>query len=215
MKLSCFLTTLTGSLAVVALTGVLCTADPVGAAEPADSQRMQLPAGWTIADIQTCIEAGTPGKMHEFLAKSVGRWTGTQTRWMYPAAEPVSSRCDRIVTSIYDGRYLKVEMHSEIPGIGPLHGFGLYGYDNVTKEFVSTWIDSWGTGIMNGTGKLDPDGKILHWSYKYNCPLTKRPATIREVQTVTGPNTRIMEWFTTDPKSGQEYQMLRVEFERD
>jgi hypothetical protein len=34
---------------------------------------------------------------------------------------------------------------------------------------------------------------------------------MREIETVTGPNTKTLEMFATDPKSGKEYKMMRVE----
>ena len=33
-----------------------------------------------------------------------------------------------------DGRFIKVEVEGEMPGMGPFHGFGIYGFDNVTQE---------------------------------------------------------------------------------
>ena len=48
----------------------LTVADPSQDAKPAAGQQpeMQLPRGWTAADTQACMAAGTPGKMHEHLA---------------------------------------------------------------------------------------------------------------------------------------------------
>lgn len=40
---------------------------------------MQLPPGWTPEDMQACMAAGIPGKMHEHMAKSFGVWHGQTT----------------------------------------------------------------------------------------------------------------------------------------
>jgi hypothetical protein len=182
-----------------------------GDANTAGKQEIKLPDGWTEADMQACMLAATPGKMHERLTQAVGVWQGKNTIWMGPDAEPITSEGTYTVTSFMDGRFTKSEMKGEMPGMGPYHGFRIDGYDNVSQEFVSTWIDNFGTGIANGKGELASDGKTMTWEYTFNCPLTKKPTTMREVETVTGPNTKTVETFMKDPKSGKEYKMMRNE----
>ena len=48
------------------------------AAKPpaATGQKQELPPGMTEADMKACAEAGTPGPKHEFLAQSIGAWSG-------------------------------------------------------------------------------------------------------------------------------------------
>ena len=178
---------------------------------PAD---FKLPPGWTMEDMQACMLAGTPGKMQELLAKDAGEWTGKSTMWMGPEGEPMTSECTSTVTPIMDGRYIKVEMKGDMPGMGPYHGGGVYGYDNVSKKFVASWIDNHSTGIMQGEGELSDDGKSITWTNKFNCPLTKKPATMKEVDTVTGPNTKKLEMWGDDPKSGKNYKMMSIELTR-
>src|SRR5688500_8651858 len=43
------------------------------------------------ADMQACIEAGTPGEMHAFLAQGAGKWEYKSTMWMAPEVPPVES----------------------------------------------------------------------------------------------------------------------------
>jgi len=131
--------------------------------------------------------------------------------WMVPGAEPMESECKATVTPVMDGRYTKCEWEGEMPGMGPYHGFGIYGFDNVSQEFVSIWLDNHSTGIMKGVGKLSADGKTLTWEFTHNCPITKKPTMMREIETTTGPNTKMLEMFGTDPKSGKEFKMMSVE----
>lgn len=183
--------------------------------KPTTQPEMKLPPGWSEADMQACIIAGTPGKMHEHLAKGVGVWRGKTTMWMAPGTEPMtSSTCTSTVTSIMDGRYIRVEMAGEMPGMGPYSGLGLYGFDNVSKKFVSSWVDNHSTGIGNGIGELSADGKTLAWKFTYNCPVTGKPTVLREIETVTGTNTKTLEMFGVDPKSGKEFQMMKIELTR-
>jgi len=171
----------------------------------------KLPPGWTLEDMQACMMAGTPGKMHELLANDIGKWEGQNTMWMSPDAEPITNDCSSSVTPMLDGRFTKIETTSEIPGMGPYHGFGIYGFDNVSQQFVANWLDNHSTGIMNAVGTLSPDGKTLTWKFNFNCPLTKKPAVMREVDTITSPTTKTIEMFGEDPKSGKEFKMIRME----
>ena len=174
----------------------------------------QLPPGWTQADMQACMEAGTPGPMHERLTQSVGVWTGKSTMWMTPGAEPVHSECTSTITSIMDGRFTRCEMAGEMPGMGPYNGFGLFGYDNVAKQFQSSWIGNCNTGIMKGVGELSSDGKTLTWVYTHTCPITKKPTTLREVERRTGRDAMTLETHGVDPKSGKEFKMMEINFTR-
>jgi hypothetical protein len=194
--------------------GSIAWAADVSKDKAAEQGAIQLPEGWTEEDMQACIIAGTPGEMHERLANDVGTWTGKTTMWMTPGSEPMESETKSTVKPIMDGRYTKVKWEGEMPGMGPYQGFGIYGFDNVSQEFVAIWIDNHSTGIMKGTGKLSADGKTLTWTYTHNCPITKKPTTMRDVETITGPNEKRLEMFGVDPKSGKEYKMMLVELKK-
>ena len=202
--------------AAIVLAGSVALAQQAKKSKPAagSHQETNLPPGWTEADMQACVAAGTPGKMHEHLAQSIGVWHGKDTMWMGPRTEPVTSECTATLTSMMDGRFVKCEVTGDMPGQGPFTGFGIYGFDNVTQRFVSSWVDNCGTGIMNGTGELTPDGKTMTWNYTYTCPITRKPTVMREVETTTGPNSKTFEIFGTDPKSGEEYKMMHIDYTR-
>jgi hypothetical protein len=147
------------------------------------------------------------------LAKSVGTWQGKSNMWMGPdGGEPMVSDCTFTITPLLDGKFFKCEMKGEMPGMGPYNGMGLYGYDNVAGKFVATWIDSMGTGMMNGDGALSADGKTLTWTYNFNCPITKKASVMRETETTGADgNTKTFEMIGPDPKTGKEYKMMRIE----
>jgi hypothetical protein len=176
---------------------------------------MKLPPGWTPEDMQACMRAGTPGEMHDFLKKQAGTWTGKTHMWMGPdATEPAVSDCTSTITVLMDGRFTQCELKGEMPGMGPYTGLGITGYDNVSQRFVGNWIDNHGSGIMNGVGELSGDGKVLTWTYTYNCPINKKPAIMRQVETYTSESAMTLESFCTDPKSGKEYKCMKIEFTR-
>jgi hypothetical protein len=188
------------------------TSQPAG--QPKEGAgKMELPPGMTEADMQACMEAATPGEMHKHLMKAVGTWDGKNTMWMYPGAEAKHSECVAVITSMFDGRFIKTELSGEMPEMGPFNGFGITGFDNVAQEFQGTWVDNWGTGIMTGTGELADDGRSLTWNYTYNCPMTKAPKKLREVERYTGPNTMTFEMYSEGP-DGNEFKMMEIKYTR-
>jgi len=196
---------------IAAVASLAIAADSNRDRKAAGQQQPQLPHGMTEEQLKDMIAAGTPGKMHERLLNDVGEWQAKTTMWMTPDAEPLTSDGTCTVAAMMDGRYIKSEMKGEMPGMGPYHGFGISGYDNVAQKFVSNWIDNHSTGIMQGEGELSDDGKMLTWNFTANCPITKKPVAMREVDTITGPNTKTLEMFGTDLASGKEFKMMSIE----
>ena len=43
----------------------------------------------------------------------------------------------------------------------PFTGIGVTGYDNHAKKYLSTWIDSMGTGIFSMEGTASMDGETI------------------------------------------------------
>ena len=214
-----------GLIAAAGLVASMAIAEQGDAAKPAaekpaagkpaaDKPEMQPPPGWTKEQMEACIKAGTPGKQHEHLAKGLGTWQGKNTMWMTPEAEPMTADCTFKVTSLMDGRYIRSEMSGEMPGMGPYSGLGITGFDNVTQKYVSVWIDNHSTGIMRGEGEVSADGKTTTWKFKSHCPISNKEETMREVETITGPNTKKLEMYGPDPKSGKEFKMMSIEFTR-
>ncbi|MBS0192092.1 MAG: DUF1579 domain-containing protein [Phycisphaerales bacterium] len=211
-----------GYLLLPACIGVVGLAAALGFSEPqkdpkalapAGMPEMKLPPGWTAEDMQTCMMASTPGKMHEYLAKAAGKWSGKCQNWMAPGTEALVSDCVATSTPVMDGRFVKTEFAGEMMGM-PFNGFSLNGYDNVGQKFQAVWVDNMTTGMMVGTGELSADGKTMTWNYQTNCPLTKKPTTMREIETITGPNSKTLEMWGIDPKSGKEYKCTFIEFKK-
>ncbi len=173
----------------------------------------ELPPGMDPADMQAYMEASTPGPMHAHLMRSVGEWTGKTTSWMAPDAPPTTGECTSTVVALMDGKFIQTSVKGDFSGM-PFSGLGINGYDNVSKQFQSTWLDNMGTGMMQGTGTLSADGKTLTWSMNYYCPIAKKACVMREVDTMVDDNTLKLEMFGTHPKMGKEYKMMEIVFTR-
>jgi hypothetical protein len=183
-------------------------------AEPPSDMPPQLPPGWTMDDVAKAMAAGAPGDMHQFLTESVGRWRGTSMMWVAPGIDPAQGEGVSTVTSVMGGRFITVEHTADWPGIGPYNGLGLFGYDNVTGQFQSVWIEDHSTGMSIGTGTLSPDGRTLTWTLTYSCPLRGRPVQARQIERVIDADTRVLELHSTCPKTDQEFKMMEIRFTR-
>lgn len=185
-----------------------------GSAQPEGEMPFPLPEGWTMADMQKCMIAGTPGERHAEMMELVGAWDGKGQMWMGPGMEPVDMSCVMEVEGIMDGRYIRFDFDGEMPGMGTFRGSGWTGYDNVAGQYQSTWIDNMSSGIMFGTGERSADGKTMTWDHRYTCPMREKQVSMRQVDTHLDADTWMQEMYGTDPKSGVEYKMMKFTYTR-
>lgn len=180
--------------------------DAKPAAKPSEGEAMMMQM------MEKCMVAGTPGPMHEWLAKGAGTWEGKCTMYM-PGMPPSESTCVTTITPMFEGRFVKGETVGEMGG-QPFHGFMLAGYNNTTKKFEQTWIDSMGTMMMNSVGTVSDDKKTLTYTSNYTCPMTEKPTTTRMVETHTGDNAMTLQMFGPNPMDGKEMKMMEIKYTR-
>lgn len=203
-------------------------AQPAAPAKPSEAPKLAVPAKPAEApqpggapDMQAMMEAfekaATPGPMHAHLMKGVGEWDGKVTMWMMPGMPPTESTCVTVISGMMDGRFTRSETKGQMnmggPAPMPFEGFGIYGYNNTDKKFEAVWCDNMGTMMMILTGDLSADGKVLTWNAKFTDPMTGQPTWMREVETVTGPNSMKLEMFGPG-MDGKETKMMQIEYTR-
>jgi len=110
--------------------------------------------------METYKKLGTPGEPHKQLANLAGSWTVKTKEWMEPNKPPTESTGTAEFKPLFDGRFVQQEYTSQMHG-QPYSGLGTHGYDNLTKKYVTSWIDSMGTGIFAMDGTASPDGKTI------------------------------------------------------
>jgi hypothetical protein len=120
----------------------------------------KAPPGMDPAMMQKMMELATPGAEHQKLAKWVGKWTDHYKMKMDPTATSwMESDGTSEWKSILDGRYVMENVHSTMMGM-PFEGVQLFGYDKLANEYVSIWLDSYGTWPTIMRGKEAKDGTI-------------------------------------------------------
>ena len=95
----------------------------------------------------------------------------------------------------------------------PFTGLGYTGYDNVTKKYVGTWMDSMGTGVMNSTGTMGADGKSYVMTASMPDPTTGKMTTMKEKLTVTDADHHTFEMWGAGP-DGKSFKMMEITYSR-
>ncbi|HRI38721.1 MAG TPA: DUF1579 domain-containing protein [Nitrospira sp.] len=105
-------------------------------------------------------QAAQPGEPHKLFATLAGSWTTTTKEWMEPGKPPTESTGTADMKMLLDGRFLYQEYNGQMMG-QPFNGIGIDAYDNMTKKYVTAWMDSMGTGIFIMEGTASADGKTI------------------------------------------------------
>jgi Protein of unknown function (DUF1579) len=183
-----------------------------------DTKDAKTEEPWVPVDSATMMakmmEYGTPGPMHALLASWNGTWNGETTMWEYEGATPQKSTGTSVNTMIMGGKYQSTTHSGNMMGM-PFEGVSIMGYDNSTKQFVSSWVDNWSTGIMNMTGNWDEATKTM--TLTGTMPDICRPGkecSFREVFKVIDDNTQQMEMYGPDSKTGKEMKMMEIKMTR-
>lgn len=101
-----------------------------------------------------------PGEPHKLFASLAGSWTTTTKEWMEPGKPPTESSGTAEMKMLLDGRFLYQEYNAQMMG-KPFSGIGIDSYDNMTKKYVTAWMDTMGTGIFIMEGTASADGKTI------------------------------------------------------
>ncbi len=166
-------------------------------------------------DMQAMMEVyqklGTPGAPHKLLAGIAGSWNTKIKSWMEPDKPPMESKGTCEQKMVLGGRFLQQDFTGEMMG-STFTGIGVTGYDNHTKKYVSTWMDSMGTAILFFEGTASADGKAITQECRYDDPI-KGPMKWCSVTKIVDDNTHVFEMYGTD-KSGKEEKMMEITYTR-
>lgn len=135
--------------ALVAGTAVV-TANIVGAQDP----------GAQPPDMAKMMEMATPGDEHEMLAAMAGSWQQEFGMTMMPGMPEMKSKGESTIKPLLGGRYIMEEVHLDIPMMGPMDGIQIMGFDKMSGQYVSIWLDSMGTWPTISYGKANDKGVI-------------------------------------------------------
>jgi len=167
------------------------------------------------------MEMSKLNENHKLLADMNGNWNYAIKMWMNPDpnAKPQESKGTATRKSVMGGRYFVMDVTGKMQMPGEdgkmkdmqFKGMAVEGYDNVKKKFVSSWIDSMGTGIQSSEGTYDPTTKTFTFNMEMEMmPGMKTP--VREVIKVTDKDHMLLEWY--ENRGGNEVKTMEIAYTR-
>ena len=164
------------------------------------------------AMMETYAKLATPSEPHKKFASLAGSWTTKTKSWMEPNKPPMETAGSCELKILLDGRFLQQECTGEMMGY-PFTGIGLSGYDNHTKKYISTWMDSMGTGIFVMEGTASADGKTITEKGQHDDPIEGRMKH-RAVWKIVDSNTQTFEMYGTGKHFEKEAKMMEITYTR-
>ena len=152
-----------------------------------------------------------PGEPHKQFATLAGSWTTTSKEWMEPGKPPTESTGTAEIKMLLDGRFLYQEYNSQMMG-QPFSGIGIDAYDNMTKKYVTAWLDSMGTGIFIMEGTASADGKTITLKGSHAEPGGGK-MTHRAVWKIVDNNNQTFDMYGAH-HGGKETKMMEIVYTR-
>ena len=162
------------------------------------------------AMMEAWMRAMTPGDTHKKLQDLEGSWTASVQFWMHPGATPEVSTGTSEHKMILGGRYLEQRFTGSFME-QPFEGLGYTGYDNITRKYVSTWMDSMSTGMMLMSGKGTAGEMKL--SGTASDPMTGKVQNVKETITIVDANHHKLEMWGPAP-NGKMFKTMEIHFKR-
>ena len=147
------------------------------------------------AAMEMMQKAATPGEAHKKLDAVVGTFDAKVKMWTDPSKPPEESAGTSVNTWVLGDRFVETKYEGMFMG-QPFSGIGFTGYDNVTKKYVGTWMDTMSTGMMVSKGTM-----------------TGKMSTVREKTIVTDSDHYAMEMWGAGP-DGKSYKMMEITYTR-
>ena len=155
----------------------------------------------------------TPNEHHEFLKSLAGSWKANVKFWMDPSGQPEESMGTSEAKMILNGHFLEQNYVGTAMG-KPFEGRGIYGYDNMRKEYAGIWFDNMATGIMLSAGQYDATTKMMKDEGSMSCPITNETHRwYRSVSGIIDADHYTYETFMKD-KDGKEFRSMLISYTR-
>ena len=163
------------------------------------------------AAMDAMMKAAAPGEAHKKLATFAGTWDTTVKTYMRPDAQPAISHGTATNKMILDGRFIQQDFKGDFMGM-PFNGVGYWGYDNLKKQYVATWMDNLGTGVMTLTGTMD---SATQYTFKGTAPdpISGKDTPFEERWIISDNDHHTFEMWGPTP-DGKQFKMMEISYSR-
>lgn len=163
------------------------------------------------AQMDAWMKFATPGDGHKPLASMVGTFDAKVTTYQ-PGAPPQVSSATSVSTWVLGNRYVQENVTGSFMGM-PFQGIGYTGYDNAKQQYVGTWIDNFGTGVMTTAGNTSDNGKTWKFKSVTTDPMTGKDMPGEMTMTVADGDHHTSEMWGPGP-DGKMMKMMTIEYTR-
>ena len=195
---------------VKSLAIAMLIAGVASAQEKAPEKKMQAAPMDEKAAMEAMQKAATPGEAHKKLETMVGTFDAKVKIWMDPSKPAEESAGTSENTWVLGNRFVQTKHEGTFMG-QPFSGIGYTGYDNVTKKYVGTWMDTSSTGMMVSKGTMA--GNVMKSTATMADPVTGKMTTVTMKTTVTDNDHHVMEMWGPGP-DGKNYRMMEITYTR-
>jgi hypothetical protein len=161
------------------------------AAGAAGQEKTQKAANPEVA--KALENAMTPGDGQKKLGFLVGTFDAKIRTWAAPTDPPSEDSAVMVGEWVLGGRYTQMMLAGTIMG-EPYSGIGYAGFDNTTKQYVLTFMDSASTGMEWYTGGFDANGRAMLKGSVAN-PVTGKTSPLEVRVTLDNAGNHVTEWW--------------------
>jgi len=192
--------------------GVAALASVAGQAVPQDKTggKPKIPdAGSEMEKVmQAYAKSAEPGPNHKRLNPLIGDWNCFVRVWEAPGGPQHDSKATYQRRWILGGRFIEEKYEGQFMN-QPFSGFGLLGYDNQKKNYVSLWADTMMTCFITQTGQADAAGKVITFTGQMDDPVTGQPKKLKSILRIESDAKNVFEMYDFTP-DGKEYKSLEI-----
>ncbi|MBI3507525.1 MAG: DUF1579 domain-containing protein [Proteobacteria bacterium] len=165
------------------------------------------------ATMKAWAEFATPGEGHKRLEAFIGSWKTRTKFWPKPGAPAMESDGTAEIKWVLGGRYIEQRVEGRMMGQS-FSGLGHTGFDNIKKKYVSTWMDTFGTSILQTWGKAE--GMAIKSEGTADDVSTRKPMKYRDAVTPVDADTFTYEAWQPEPggKSAKLYRAMEIVYTR-
>ncbi len=189
----------------------LAAALAASAALPAAAQEKKKAGGMDEkAAMEAWQKAMTPGDGQKKLEPLVGTFDARVRTWMDPSKPPDDTVGTSVNNWVLGDRYVQMKYEGVFLG-ETFNGIGYVGYDNVTKKYQGSWMDTASTGMMLSNGTMD--GKTIAMKATTSDPATGKVTTSDEKITISDADHHTLELWGKTP-DGKNFKMMEIQYTR-
>jgi len=164
------------------------------------------------AAMEAWQKAMTPGDGQKKLEPLVGTFDAKVRMWMDPSRPPDDSAGTSVNSWVLGDRFVQTKYEGTFLGEA-FNGVGYTGYDNVTKKYEGTWMDTGSTAIMTSVGTIDAAGKVITMKATTSDPATGKVTTTDQKITIVDNDHHSIEMWGKAP-DGKNFKMMEIQYTR-